>query len=331
MAKGFLHSKPGGGGGSTAKKIKFVLKGTAPAAPKKMGAKYGATLYVLTTTNNKIMYSSDGGATWTLQTLGITVTGNSLKTSGEECGLLTCANAGRVALGYFDGSGLSWLVYQGTTTLITTSYPTWDVVWFNRLQVCVGGGGKLSTYDGSTWTARTSQFGTSTIYGVFTHRGCLVAYGSSGKISTSTDGITWTARTGPFGTYDIYFGYSFGNKMVLINSYGEISYSTDFGVTWSAKVKLNASIGYYPNTTMGAFFEGNGKMFFSGRSIDNISEVARHFYSEDGITFTQYSPVDESGTAMSNSFLPFAYHDGVLYGSIGTSIYTCDMKNEISA
>jgi hypothetical protein len=63
--------------------------------------------------------------------------------------------------------------------------------------VAVGDAGKCSSsnFDGSVWTARTSQFGADRINKVLNADGLWVAVGQAGKISTSTDGQTWTAQT----------------------------------------------------------------------------------------------------------------------------------------
>ena len=57
--------------------------------------------------------------------------------------------------------------------------------------------------DGTTWTTRTSGFGTTTIRGVTYGDGLYVAVGDSGKLTTSTDGTTWTTRTSGFASTNI--------------------------------------------------------------------------------------------------------------------------------
>ena len=54
------------------------------------------------------------------------------------------------------------------------------------LYVAVGGSGKLTnSTDGTTWTARTSGFGTTAIRGVGYGDALYVAVGDSGKLTTS--------------------------------------------------------------------------------------------------------------------------------------------------
>jgi hypothetical protein len=69
------------------------------------------------------------------------------------------------------------------------------------LYVAYGDSGKLSTSpDGITWTARTSGFGANAINSVFFGNSLWVAVGANGTITTSSDGVTWTARTSNMST-----------------------------------------------------------------------------------------------------------------------------------
>ena len=103
--------------------------------------------------------------------------------------------------------------------------------------VAVGNGGELRTCDdttGTTWTLRTSSFGTTTINSVASNGTSLyVAVGNAGKLATSPDGINWTQRTSSFGASDIY-GVAYGSDgyWVAAGASGKIATSTD-GITWT--------------------------------------------------------------------------------------------------
>lgn len=109
--------------------------------------------------------------------------------------------------------------------------------------VAVGGGGELSTSESTTassWTARTSSFGTTAIYGIGTDKlNYFVAVGASGKLATSPDGITWTQRTSGFGTTGVWcVGYGNGYWIAGGQAFGvtnHITYATDPTGTWTAK------------------------------------------------------------------------------------------------
>lgn len=109
--------------------------------------------------------------------------------------------------------------------------------------VAVGASGKISTSTSttaSTWTARTSSFGTTEIWAVASNRTSLyVAVGDSGKLATSPDGITWTQRTSSFSTTNI-FGIAWsGSYWVACGDSGKIATSTD-GITWTQRTSGTA-------------------------------------------------------------------------------------------
>jgi len=104
--------------------------------------------------------------------------------------------------------------------------------------VAVGTTGHLSTSTSTTassWTARTSSFGSTEIFSVASNTSSLyVAVGDAGKLATSPDGITWTQRTSSFGTTNIR-GISWsGAYWVACGESGKIATSTD-GVTWTQR------------------------------------------------------------------------------------------------
>lgn len=88
----------------------------------------------------------------------------------------------------------------------------------------------------STWTSRTSSFGTSRINWVASNGTSLyVAVGETGKLGTSPDGITWTQQTSSFSLSDIY-GIAYGSDgyWVACGDGGKVAYSTN-GTSWTQK------------------------------------------------------------------------------------------------
>lgn len=104
--------------------------------------------------------------------------------------------------------------------------------------VAVGTAGALYTSTSTTassWTSRTSSFGTTDITCVASNGTTLyVAAGQSGKLATSPDGITWTQQTSSFGTTGI-LCIAYGNGYwVAGGGSTKVAYSTD-GITWTQK------------------------------------------------------------------------------------------------
>lgn len=107
------------------------------------------------------------------------------------------------------------------------------------LWVAVGESGGLATSTSSTassWTARTSSFGTTEIQQVRAGGdGYYVAVGWAGKLATSQDGITWTQRTSTFGT-DIILDVAFGNGIwCAVGAAGKMATATDPTGTWTSR------------------------------------------------------------------------------------------------
>lgn len=110
-------------------------------------------------------------------------------------------------------------------------YPTY--MW-----IAAGGGGALYTSTSTTassWTSRTSTFGSSDIRGIAANgTGLFVAVGGLGKLATSVDGITWTQQTSSFGT-TVMNSVAFGaGTWVATGDSNKIATSTD-GVTWTQR------------------------------------------------------------------------------------------------
>jgi hypothetical protein len=166
--------------------------------------------------------------------------------------------------------------------------------------VAIGLAGELYTSaNGTTWTSRTSGFGTDPILGVAWSEalGLFVIVGFTGQLSTSPDGITWTARTSGFGTDTITcVGWNAGMALfVAAGAAGKVSTSTD-GVTWTARTSG------FGSSDIDAVASGIGLFVIVGQA----GKIAS---SPDGITWT----LRTSGVGVSATFTAAIYGNGVFF------------------
>lgn len=188
----------------------------------------------------------------------------------------------------WDGSG-SW-----TTRTPAAGSTLTDVVWADSLSlfVAVGESGTIMTSpDGTTWTVRTSTFGSSHIYSVAWSEDdtLLVAVGASGKIETSPDGITWTARTsaGSVTFFNVTRSES-QNLWCAVGASGTIETSPD-GITWSARTAAGA----YAATFSAVTYTPALDLFVASGAGPEIQT------SPDGTTWTSQTLPSLDGTEMS--------------------------------
>jgi len=246
---------------------------------------------------------SGAPVTWTARTPGFTGTinsvgyGNGLWVAiGASGALMTVANPTQAwssgspgwgtyikpSLAYYNGkwatvSGDNIFGVSDPTGAWTNSYyshpSTWvGVAYGNGYWVAVGQTGKLRTATDptSTWTSRTSGFGTTNINGVAYGNGNWVAVGYSGKIYTATDPTgTWSAATSSgFGTNAIYgVGYGNGN-WVAVGYLGRIYTATDPTGTWSA-----AAASGFTHTIQNVAY-GNGSWVAVGGSNASFDKLS---------------------------------------------------------
>jgi hypothetical protein len=114
--------------------------------------------------------------------------------------LYGCATNGSGTWAAVGDRNTAQLSYQtslgGTWTTGTIGVVSYGISFGTSTWVAGGNSGSLySSTNLSTWTSRTSQFGTSQIRQIRFGNSLFVAVGADGKISTSSDGTTWTART----------------------------------------------------------------------------------------------------------------------------------------
>jgi len=202
--------------------------------------------------NDKVLKVVDGAPAWADGGSGAyyKITAGGTYTVDLAAGLYSYASTAPVTVGgvFIDGPGLANYASTITSIYAATDGTTWTtrtsgfgsanirgVTYGDGLYVAVGDSGTLTTStDGTTWTTRTSGFGTTTIRGVTYGDGLYVAVGEDGKLTTSTDGTTWTTRTSGFGTTDIQ-GVTYGDGLyVAVGRDGKLTTSPD-GTTWTTR------------------------------------------------------------------------------------------------
>jgi len=168
---------------------------------------------------------------------------------------------------------------DGTTwTTRTSGFGTTiiqGVTYGDGLYVAVGDSGKLTTStDGTTWTTRTSGFGSTRIRDVTYGDGLYVAVGDSGTMTTSTDGTTWTSRTSGFGTTDIQ-GVTYGDGLyVAVGRDGKLTTSTD-GTTWTTRTSGFGTTRIYGVTYGDGLYVAVGNDGTLTTSTDGITWTSR--------------------------------------------------------
>lgn len=134
--------------------------------------------------------------------------------------------------------------------------------------VGVGTSGFLATSDSTTassWTTRTSSFGTTGINQVRSNGTSIyVAVGDAGKLATSPDAVTWTQRTSSFGTDNIE-DVAFGNSIwVAVGWNGKLATATDPTGTWTQR-----TTGFSGTVPINGIYYGNGLWV----AINNSGEI----------------------------------------------------------
>lgn len=189
------------------------------------------------TTRWGIEYTSSV-ATWSNGTANITTAGEAFGVTTDGTTWLVCGDGSSGSNCYTVTTlGNNWTARTvGISSL--TAAAVGGGVW-----VVTNGSGLLrSSTDLTTWTARTSGFGTSVIFSVIYANNIFVAVGEAGKISTSTDGTTWTARTSgtAFDIRDVAWSAT-AAKFVACGGNNEVLTSSD-GITWSKLQVVNPAV-----------------------------------------------------------------------------------------
>ena len=229
---------------------KYYLPGTSPSTttnfshPMFIGKLNG--YYIITTEAGFIFYSSDAKS-WTRW--ASTATEGSVQLSGAAFGNSTYIFHGLA------GEVYSATTIGGTITSRTSQFatdPIYDSVWMGgsvNLFILVGGSGKVSTSpDGVTWTARTANQSTATIFTVEVNdTGTLAILAASGaavnNASYSSNGTSWTAFSpdnGGTGSYQGFLFYDAANTkwFYAVTPYYWYESTNPTGGTWTTRVRM---------------------------------------------------------------------------------------------
>lgn len=189
---------------------------------------YGASLFVAMGAGSELLTSPDG-ATWTSH--APTFTPNTIRKLRFLNNTLFFA-LGDVAVVGTSTNGTS---FTDRTSAVNFSFSTQASAAAYGAGVYIvtnlTGELKSSTNGTTTWTTRTSTFGTTAINEAVFGGGVFVIVGDSGKIASSTNGTSWTARTS--GTSENLLGVIHdGSKFIAWGVNGAVTVSDD-GTSWT--------------------------------------------------------------------------------------------------
>lgn len=188
---------------------------------------------------------------------------------------------------YISTNGTTW------TNPLFTFGATNAMRYFNGTYLVGNDKGYLYTSTNLTaWTTRdagfynlTNQTSTNNLTDFIVGPSTVVAFGSTGKLSTSTDGITWTTRTNPLTlNATLTAGIYYNNLFILTDGSGLIATSTD-ATTWTIrKSPLNAEL--------------FNKFTSDSTKVVGVTNTNNIYYSADGITWVAgATAVQVSGTS----------------------------------
>jgi hypothetical protein len=217
------------------------------------------------------------------------------------------------------GSGALYTSTSSTASTWTSRTSSFGTTNINKvaangfLFVAVGDSGKLGTsYDGITWTQQTSSFLTSGIYSVAYGNGYWVAGGAS-KIATSTDGINWTQQTNPAaGNWQ---AVAYGNGLwVLLQANGTMYTATDPTGTWTVRTSTLANGAY------DVHYAKAQSIWVAG--ADQAATTGALASSTDGLTWTARTSANTT-----KSFAWFASNSSVIICATSNATPTCDVQS----
>lgn len=195
---------------------------------------------VVSCPQSTIIYSTDGGLTWTTANVGFTGTATACReVIWDGSKYIAVGQSGQV--GYTTNIAGTWT----QTTVGITNSDCWSIAYSPTLgRYCVGmGNGTVRTATsvlaGSTWTAATGTFGGSVDmvrWGngrfVASGDGRTIAYSTNGTAFTVTQYNTSTTKADVWGVYN----FSGGNTWLAVTEYypSLVWESNDNGTTWQA-------------------------------------------------------------------------------------------------
>lgn len=230
-----IGATPSAGPQGTMVKPNLRLAGISPVTVTGtfLDIAWNGSIFCAIGASNAVATSPDG-ITWTGRTTGATNSYTGICWA-PSLGLFVAVgtdSSGFITLIYTSPDGITWTQrYTSGTPLLNSccSNAAGTVV-----VACGTSGLLLSSTNGTSWTSRTSGFGTDNISQVAWNGTLFVAVGGAGKIATSPDGITWTLRTS--GTSNVLIGVAANpatGRCVAIGAAGTVRTSAD-GITWTA-------------------------------------------------------------------------------------------------
>jgi hypothetical protein len=220
----------------------------------------------VTPDSTAVVYSEDGGATWTA-TATPSSNGWRSVSYGDDKGFVAVENVGTQVA--YSTNGINW------TKRSTPLSASWSCVAYGGGKfVAVDSDGADAVYsdDGLNWAAAalpSSASWRSVTYG----SGKFVAVANAGsKAAYSTNGVTWTEATLPTSGYWISVSYGNGKFVAVTQGGGNAAYSED-GINWTAATLPTS--GYWSSVIC-----GDGKFVAAAYNSNTAA------YSEDGINWT---------------------------------------------
>jgi hypothetical protein len=295
--------------GSTLNNITNQSTSLSPAGAN--GIAFGNGVFVKGGEVGDQVETSTNGTTWTNRAVSLSGAVQRVYYNAAFGGFIIISNSGRVAV---SADGVSWtvrptfgagvltsLAMTGTTAVViggsgfigrsTDSGANFTALTSplsagagintfaasTTMVLAAGANGALSTTtDGTTWTSRNANQGTTAITASVFGGNRWVIGTASGGISTSTDGINWTAVSGLSGIFGgtqintIVFG---NGKYVAGTATGIIAESAD-ATTWVVRTSALTSV------RAGVFDKGE---FYLAGAVGSIATVV---YSGNGSTWT---------------------------------------------
>ena len=205
---------------------------------------YGDGMFVAVSESDKVMVSTDNGATWSLkQGAGTPWTGSSLTTAwralvyGGNQTWAAVGSLGRIMTHHRKFSNAHASTWTLRTSPVADGATMWlSVLWGNDKFVATGNNNIMTSPDGKTWTSRSTVTGRweSVAYG---NNIWVAVSADSANIQTSPNGITWTTRahgtTRASSTASSYNSIVYANGIFMAVGNGGAAMSSTDGITWT--------------------------------------------------------------------------------------------------
>jgi hypothetical protein len=272
---------------------------------------------VMTGTGDGLVYSANGGTTWTAATLPSSGTWDVLAYGG---GVFVAIKASSTAAAYSDDGGATW-----TAATLPSSGSWFRLAYGDGVFVAIKDNSDAAAYSddgGATWTAATlpssgNWVGLAYGDGVF----AVIREKSNAAAYSDDGGATWTAATTPFVQSVHNMVYGSGKFVTLTFTYTVddypwvVLYSDDLGVSWKNGPLLP------PGDFWRTAFAANDIIYFFSSTYDfyEYSQTGLIYplcaFSADGVE--SINTVNEAFFGVSNQIDPVAVsNDTVLVADV---------------